>query len=463
MADAWALIKGSTPSAFVNASLISPVTFLKAGGVGYTGNCEFNIDMEMTGSSAIPVGVGVDSNNIIFFTNANTLQLRRSGLGQTNISLPSPATQRHKYRFVSNFANNTLLVYQDAALIATLTGATLFEVSTFSPINNVGRAHITYRTQAINNGVLVHDWISRLSTGLVLVDQVSANNAVIDTNWEPTGDAKWQLFSTGTADTTITLESSSYAITGQPIDLRANRKIDLAPSSYSQTGSNINLLHNKRIGLDSGTYTLNGTSIELTYNQASSYLITLESSEYSAIGTDVDLLHNKRLETETGTYALIGADVNLLHNKRINLESGNYAIVGTAIDFNYATTASYRISLNSGTYEITGEELALRHNKLIGLDAGQYQSTGTALDLLYNRAINLESGNYSIIGTDIDMLFNRSISLESGEYQIDGTSINLTYSGFVELRIDGYSVMFKQSLAQANYTRNLINTQYKHH
>jgi glutamate/tyrosine decarboxylase-like PLP-dependent enzyme len=61
------------------------------------------------------------------------------------------------------------------------------------------------------------------------------------------------------------------------------------------------------------------------------------------------------------------------------------------------------------------------------------------------------------------MLFNRSISLESGEYQIDGTSINLTYSGFVELRIDGYSVMFKQSLAQANYTRKLINTQYKHH
>ena len=447
MADAWALDFGTAGSKAVDFSTISLGSNYKV-----KVKCSFKaLGSQRVVTMGASAWVGLFNNNFIAFYEG------------VFITGSSPVIDQI-YNIEINCTSNTVNFLVDGSLIGSQNQNATPNIISISRTSANQFRGVFYNAEIETNGIKIHSYNPTATggTGSILQDTSGGNNGTL-LNF-PTDDSQWLLYDdgTGTADTTITLESSSYAITGQPIDLRANRKIDLAPSSYSQTGSNINLLHNKRIGLDSGTYTLNGTSIELTYNQASSYLITLESSEYSAIGTDVDLLHNKRLETETGTYSLIGADVNLLHNKRINLEPGNYAIVGTAIDFNYATTASYRISLNSGTYEITGEELALRHNKLIGLDAGQYQSTGTALDLLYNRAISLGSGNYSIIGTDIDMLFNRSISLESGEYQIDGTSINLTYSGFVELRIDGYSVMFKQSLAQANYTRNLINTQYKH-
>lgn len=219
------------------------------------------------------------------------------------------------------------------------------------------------------------------------------------------------FWSTGTPEDTVagatysmTLESGSYAYTGQDVTLLANRVLTLESGAYSYTGGDISLLANRAM--------------------------TLESGLYAYSGGEISLFANRKMTLEGGSYSYQGGSISLLANRIITLESGAYTYTGNDVDLVYTqnTGSTYSMTLEGGSYSYTGGEASLLANRQMQLESGSYSYVGFPVSLDWSGEAVLLIDKYSINFRQIDVTPNYSASPINAVYQ--GDQITLEFEKY---------------------------------
>lgn len=242
-----------------------------------------------------------------------------------------------------------------------------------------------------------------------------------------------------------TLESGTYALTGQPIGLRADRRVTLEFGSYALTGQSASLAAARRLGLDSGTYSLTGQPVGLRRGfplvaEAGSYAlagqavsllaarrVALEFGVYALTGNAIGLLKGFTATLAQGAYALTGQDIALRAARVVALASGTYALNGQSVALDYSSAAA-SLNAEQGSYALTGQPVGLAAARRLALESGVYSMSGQAQALLAARRITVESGAYTLNGQAIGLVVPARVLMETGSYVLTGMAVALTYS-----------------------------------
>lgn len=181
-----------------------------------SGNFRVLIDMQVTGTQAIPLSNGGTA-GIVFFTSPTVMEIRRPALSNDSFVIPTPATDRCVFEFIGNSASGTLETYQDGVLIRTTPTAELFNISNLVQSPNGNRSWDLYRLQVFNlSGGLIYDYDPSATggTGSTLPDVEGGNDGAL-VNF-PTDNSQWVFYDDGggvtvTADAAFSVSAPSFA------------------------------------------------------------------------------------------------------------------------------------------------------------------------------------------------------------------------------------------------------------
>jgi hypothetical protein len=143
-------------------------------------------------------GGASSSQNILFFSNATTLQIRRLNVN-TDITLPvSASAGASVYAITGNAALNNATVTQDGVVVGTISGANLFaDLQGFFNFGSTSRTGDLYWFESSNNSVVTNYYLNTTGTGTVWPDQVGGNNGTL-VNF-PTDSTQWVFYDDGGA------------------------------------------------------------------------------------------------------------------------------------------------------------------------------------------------------------------------------------------------------------------------
>ena len=186
--------------------LDSSIAFTAAGGTGYTGNftVEFEIDL-ISSSSVIFNSSGASAGtNLVFFTSASNVQLRRSGQSNVNFTLPVSASGVSTYILEGDSTANTIELFQDGVSCGTGTGDFLFSIGQMYRFSNGSRSHDVYTFKVSNGGVLEHNYVNSSGTGATFHDIEGGNDGTL------TGFPAnpWKFYSSGIAITASNINNA---------------------------------------------------------------------------------------------------------------------------------------------------------------------------------------------------------------------------------------------------------------
>lgn len=138
------------------------------------------IDVELTGSSLLVFNQATNNaNNVLFFTNAPNLQLRRSASEDLTWALSSTSAPRKLYRMQPGVGGGVELFIDGVSQGTEGTTSTLFGFPNFFGFGTVEeREGNVYGMRFYDNGALIHHYDPSASngSGTVLTDIVGARN-----------------------------------------------------------------------------------------------------------------------------------------------------------------------------------------------------------------------------------------------------------------------------------------------
>jgi hypothetical protein len=357
------------------------------------------------------------ANDILFFSSTTNLQVRRGG-AQVNFSLPKNAQANLcTYKLVGSLAYNNISVYQDDALLGTLTGSTLWSIIIFNGLINSSRFGDIYFVKLSLNGVLVNHFDPSLPNGEgnVVPDSVGGLSAVMSI---AAGDnSQWVFYDGGGGGT-------DYEITPQA-------------GVFSYTGSAVSI--------------------------AASRVLMPQAATYTYTGGSVGVLANRLISPQAGQYSYAGAELSLLANRLITPQSGVYAYQGSSIAIDYdAASVTYELTPEPGAFAYTGGPVVVAANRVIAPQAGAYTYTGASIVLVKGYSLTPVAGAYSYQGGNVSLLADRLITPQTGAYTYTGSPVTIDYSGVALLLIDGYRLDYAPVPVQLSYARPPVQLAYKH-
>lgn len=194
-----------------------------------------------------------------------------------------------------------------------------------------------------------------------------AGNFIVD-NW--TDNAGGTAYS-------LTMDSGSYALTGQSAGLRAARRMTAAAGSYALSGQVALVRLGRKLVAEAGSYVLTGQDVTLE-GPTVGYSLTMDAGSYTLTGSDA-----------AADYA-------------ITLQSGSYGLTGNAVGL----TRSGRVLAEQGTYALSGQALAIRVDRVLQLASGSYSLTGNDVGLDQHdpsTSLSLETGIYTLSGQQVSL------------------------------------------------------------
>jgi hypothetical protein len=156
---------------------------------------------------------------------------------------------------------------------------------------------------------------------------------------------------------TITIEQGTYALTGQSVGLRVNRKVTPVSGSYTLSGQSAELRYGRTITINQGSYTLTGQDTGLFYGRT----FAIDSGSYTLSGQDVALLRSRLLAIEHGSYTLDGQAVGLLATRKIVPVQGSYTLTG----YQVGISTELQVLISQGSYTLAGQDVGLVYNPVV--------------------------------------------------------------------------------------------------
>jgi hypothetical protein len=239
---------------------------------------------------------------------------------------------------------------------------------------------------------------------------------------------------------TVSLSGGSYALTGQPVALKAARILPLAQGSYSVTGQAVALKRGARLPAVQGSYTLTGQAVALR----AAHVLAASSGSYAVTGQNLTLTRSLRLALAQGSYSLTGQTVGLTHATAgaftLTASQGSYVLTGQAVGL----VSGRRLVASQGAYTLTGQALALRAARLLSATAGSYTLTGQPVALKRGARAALAQGSYAITGQAVGLTYAHAgafvLPITAGAYTLTGNTVALVASRRVALAQGSYSV-----------------------
>jgi len=382
------------------------------------------------------VGYETISGSLSTRDRSNTIDRRLAGLAFISangtftyrIDLPGPGTYR-----ISGAANETvgggladtrLEIYDDATLLVAAWDQAAFGANPLVGINNeVYTGTVAVRTAA---------WVA---AGPTYRDLTFSSSIARFKIVPPTGGADNRSFishlfieqlASPPASYTLTAEPGAFVLTGQPVALRAGRRLALAAGTFALSGQAVALLAGRRLALAAGGFALAGQPVALRAARR----LPLADGAFTLAGQPVALLAGRRLVLAPGSFALVGQPVtlsyseNLVHRTLV-AEPGNFALIGQDVRL----LAGRRIAAAAGTFSLSGQPVALRAARRLHLGAGALALTGQPVALLAGRRMTISLGTLALAGQPVQLLAGRRLSLDAGAFTLTGQPVTLAWSG----------------------------------
>ena len=212
---AYFLRKTAANNNLAAVNIASRINFMRAGSAGYTGNFEVEFEIQMNGTSLPFISQDIlDGQRLLIFTNATTLEIRRSA-GNISWTLPVSAANRCIYRLVGDSSSNTIQLFQNGVSLGTRSGADFIWIQTLFGFGSNARNYDFYFLKLSNNGSLVHHYDPSASngTGTTLIDAVGGNNGTL-VNF-PSDNSQWVFYDGAGGEEQITSSGGiASALTG---------------------------------------------------------------------------------------------------------------------------------------------------------------------------------------------------------------------------------------------------------
>lgn len=384
-------------------------------------------------------GVGEEEIHGVAITTVANLEL--SSLGGLSASSTGSGSA-----FPRGFINFTLENDSSVMLRQSDNGQTsqyAFEVIEW-PSGDSGGGYSLTLTQAAFN-------FSGSDIGTVKDSIVSISSGTANLSGEDTETLKGSL---------ISADSGSISITGRGVNLRRNALLSINTGSATFAGDDIGInkvtVNDLVLSLDSGNTVMRGVPVDLLADR----LAAIESGSQTLTGSSVDVKADRRTTIETGSYALTGQDFTIKAGRKVTLGNGEATLNGQPLSIVYTPAGGYTIALGTGGALLTGGSITTIADRIAQVDAGSTDLIGNVIELSAHRKINPEPGNLTLTGQQIDCLYGRSITIEPTSFSLTGAQVVLDWSGFVEVRLNGYSLRFEQSLIQPKFEQSLITSDF---
>src|SRR5690606_11236086 len=149
----------------------------------------------------------------------------------------------------------------------------------------------------------------------------------------------------------------TYVLTGQPIDLDADRKLHADAGAYSLIGKDITL--NEHPPITGGTLLGFGPLASMPFAAANENAVVIgktidvETGVYTLTGQDVDVDADRKLYPFAGVYTLTGQPVDLDADRQLHVETGVYTLTGQDVDVD----ADRKLYPFAGVYILTGQDV----------------------------------------------------------------------------------------------------------
>jgi hypothetical protein len=220
----------------------------------------------------------------------------------------------------------------------------------------------------------------------------------------------------------------SYTLTGQAVALRAAHVLAASSGSYAVTGQNLTLTRSLRLALAQGSYSLTGQAVGLTHATAGAFTLTASQGSYVLTGQAVGLVSGRRLVASQGAYTLTGQALALRAARLLSATAGSYTLTGQPV----ALKRGARAALAQGSYALTGQAVGLTYAHagafVLPITAGAYTLTSNAVGLMAARRVSLAQGSYSVTGQAVALKWGRLLQVGQGSYAVTGQSVGFVYT-----------------------------------
>ena len=225
--------------------------------------------------------------------------------------------------------------------------------------------------------------------------------------------------------------SESYAVTGTELSFLRSLNLSGLSGSYEVQGIANSLLRQLVLSAGLMSYALSGTDAALSAVGDSSLVV--DSGDYEISGTVATLLRTFLLTAITSSYTKSGTTVTLLRTLSLGAAGSDYALTGTAADL-VAPPGSYILdaSWSGAQYwrDTEGNPILDTEGNLILIYDDLYKIIPKAAELLRSYPLSANTESYSVNGTASDLLKLAKLISNSGAYNYSGKSI---FGGYQKL------------------------------
>jgi hypothetical protein len=139
----------------------------------------------------------------------------------------------------------------------------------------------------------------------------------------------------------LSIESGTFALTGQAVALRATHKLAIASGSFDETGQVVGLKRGYPLSVGAGSYSETGTAV----NFRRTYAATIASGSFDLSGQAVTLRRGYPLAVASGSYVLTGQAVTLTYAApEITFDaSSNSGYVNDSFDWLHTNAGDYLV------------------------------------------------------------------------------------------------------------------------
>lgn len=223
--------------------------------------------------------------------------------------------------------------------------------------------------------------------GVIAFNRALSTSEILSISQDP-----WQIFKTrsrrtpvsspASAGYTLSGQAGSFALGGQSISLRFDRKLSAGVGSFALTGQSANLRSGIKLLANAGVFALSGQAANLRRT----YVISGGVGSFSLTGQAATLGSGRVMSAAPGSFLLSGQSATLRTGRNLQCSSGSFSLTGQPASLIYTPAGSHVLSAGVGPFSLTGYTAQFRRSLRLGAAPGSFVLNGQSANLYYTQS-----------------------------------------------------------------------------
>jgi len=195
---------------------------------------------------------------------------------------------------------------------------------------------------------------------------------------------------------------------------------------------------------------------------AVTYDFELLSNSASSQFNNLNLAYNRLFNINTLSSNAQFNSLTLNYNRALKLNTLSSTAQFSNLTLEYVQLGTtYNFELSPLNTSAGFDDLNLSYNRLFNLNTLSSNAVFSDLDFSSGLLFALNSLSSTAQFNQVQLTHNRVLNINPLTSSASFKSINIDYSGFIEQRIDNYSIAYASDLITVNYQNDLIKVSYK--